>query len=97
MIIVLLTVSKYLFVFSLILIGLSYFDIRSMLLNIKRNKDNSGSSGIPFIALLLYMIGIWLLPNDILGIYKGYLFYILVFIHLCCHFIVPFIHKLYIK
>jgi len=73
----------------LLMVGFVYLDIRSVALEIRRNRLGTGSSGVPLVAVFFYAMAVWLLPVSVLGLHKGYLFLSLLLFHLVCHFIIP--------
>jgi hypothetical protein len=67
------------------------WDGLSLVLNLKRNLKGYGPSGVPVISLLVYFI--LTEHTDLLAsIPRAGL--VLFFIHLSCHFFIPWLHKL---
>lgn len=89
-----LPIAKGVLSVALLAMGVFYLDFRSLLLEMKRNREGQGSSGVPLVALPVYVVGVWLLPQYVFGQHKGILFLALLILHSCCHFIIPRIHRL---
>jgi hypothetical protein len=83
-------------VFSVLLLGVGtlYFDLLSLVLEIRRNRTGHGSSGVRLIAIPVYALGVWLLPDQYLSFHKGYVMLALLVFHLLCHWVVPLVHRM---
>lgn len=84
---------KVLLAVAILLVGILYLDARSLALSIRHNRHGNGPSGVPLVALPLYVLAVWLLPVFVFGLHKGYIFLALVLYHIACHFMLPRLHS----
>lgn len=68
-------------------------DLRSLSLEITRIRQGKGPSGIPLIAIPLYVFGAWTMPLFVAGIHRGIILLVFLVLHFSCHFVIPFIFR----
>lgn len=75
---------------TLCIIGM-IFDLISFECNYLYLKKGKAPSGIPVVPIVLYFLGIWLLPE-----YCGFVFYFLLALHLFVHVVFPFVGSFFL-
>lgn len=87
--------SAFLFGIGLVTIGIGLFvDAKSIFLNLKKNRKGIGSSGLPLFGLLLYIVGLFLLPSQsLIGVHKGIVFLVLLAFHVIAQYLVVLVKR----
>jgi len=87
--------SASLFGIGLAALGIGLFvDAKSLLLNLKKNREGFGPSGLPLFGLLLYIVGLFVLPvQSLIGVHKGIIFLVLLAFHLSAQYLVVLVKR----
>jgi hypothetical protein len=79
-------------IFLVVIVFALVSDVMTLVLNIKRNNQGYGTSGIPIISLLIYMIYFGYLAKAQSFKFRITCFLVLCIVHFLCQFLLPRIH-----